>query len=113
MSIVVALAGIGLATFFFLKNRRAADSMAARFAGLHRLLEHKYYVDEIYDAAIVQPIRIVVGGRLVEGRGRARDRRLGERRRLTSVDRRERTVAPSCRPVRFACTRRRCFSGSC
>ena len=24
-----------------------------------RLLENKYYVDEIYDAAIVQPIRIV------------------------------------------------------
>ena len=33
--------------------------MAARFAGLHRVLENKYYVDEIYDAAIVQPIRIV------------------------------------------------------
>ena len=32
--------------------------MAERFAGLHRLL-NKYYVDEIYDAAIVQPIRIV------------------------------------------------------
>jgi NADH-quinone oxidoreductase subunit L len=59
VSIVVALAGIGLATYFFLKNRRAADSMSARFAGLHRLLEHKYYVDEIYDAAVVRPIRIV------------------------------------------------------
>jgi NADH-quinone oxidoreductase subunit L len=59
VSIVVALTGIGLATYFFLKNRRAADSVSARFAGLHRLLEHKYYVDEIYDAAIVQPILIV------------------------------------------------------
>jgi NADH-quinone oxidoreductase subunit L len=59
VSIVVALVGIGLATYFFLKNRRAADSMSARFAGLHRLLEHKYYVDEIYDAAVVRPIRIV------------------------------------------------------
>jgi NADH-quinone oxidoreductase subunit L len=59
VSSVVALAGIGLATYFFLKNRRAADSVAARFSGLHRLLEHKYYVDEIYDAAIVRPIRIV------------------------------------------------------
>jgi NADH-quinone oxidoreductase subunit L len=59
VSIVVALTGIGLATYFFLKNRRAADSVSARFAGLHRLLEHKYYVDEIYDAAVVRPIRIV------------------------------------------------------
>jgi NADH-quinone oxidoreductase subunit L len=30
--------------------------VAASFAGLHRLLLNKYYVDEIYDAAIVQPI---------------------------------------------------------
>ena len=28
-----------------------ADAVAARFAGLHRLLLNKYYVDEIYDAA--------------------------------------------------------------
>ena len=33
--------------------------MAERFAGLHRVLANKYYVDEIYDAALVQPIRIV------------------------------------------------------
>jgi NADH-quinone oxidoreductase subunit L len=32
--------------------------MAARFAGLRLLLQNKYYVDEIYDAAVVQPIRI-------------------------------------------------------
>jgi NADH-quinone oxidoreductase subunit L len=59
VSIVVALAGIGLATYFFLKNRRAADRVSARFSGLHSLLEHKYYVDEIYDAAVVRPIRII------------------------------------------------------
>ena len=29
------------------------------FPGLYRLLLNKYYVDEMYDAAIVQPIRIV------------------------------------------------------
>jgi NADH-quinone oxidoreductase subunit L len=55
----VALAGIGIAVYFYLKNRRAADAVAARFAGLHRVLVNKYYVDEIYDAAVVQPIRIV------------------------------------------------------
>ena len=75
VSIVVAFAGIGLATYYFLKNRRAADAMAARFAGLYRLLLNKYYVDEIYDAAIVQPIRItsedglwkVVDVRVIDG----------------------------------------------
>jgi len=75
VSIVVAFAGIGLATYYFLKNRRAADAVAARFAGLYRLLLNKYYVDEIYDAAIVQPIRIasedglwkVVDVRVIDG----------------------------------------------
>ncbi len=33
--------------------------MAARFRGLHVLLANKYYVDEIYDAVIVQPIKLV------------------------------------------------------
>jgi NADH-quinone oxidoreductase subunit L len=59
VSVAVALAGIGIAAYFFLKNRGAADRIAAQFSGLHRLLTNKYYVDEIYDATIVQPIRIV------------------------------------------------------
>jgi NADH-quinone oxidoreductase subunit L len=59
VSIVVAFAGIGIATYYFLKNCRAAAAMAVRFAGLRTLLLNKYYVDEIYDATIVQPIRIV------------------------------------------------------
>jgi NADH-quinone oxidoreductase subunit L len=59
VSTVVAVSGIGVAMYFFLKHREAADGVAARFAGLYRLLQHKYYVDEIYDATIVQPIRIV------------------------------------------------------
>ncbi len=32
--------------------------MATRAGGLHTLLLNKYYVDEIYDAAIVQPIKL-------------------------------------------------------
>jgi NADH-quinone oxidoreductase subunit L len=59
VSIAVALAGIGIAAYFFLKNRRAADELADRFAGVRTLLLNKYYVDEIYEATIVQPIRIV------------------------------------------------------
>ena len=59
VSIVVALAGIGLAFYFFLKNRAAADKVAEAFPGVHRVLEHKYYLDEIYDAAVVEPVQIV------------------------------------------------------
>jgi NADH-quinone oxidoreductase subunit L len=53
----IALAGIGIAAYFFLRRKEAADRVAAAFAGAHRVLLNKYYVDELYDAAIVQPIK--------------------------------------------------------
>ncbi len=59
VSSATALGGIAVAWFFFARNRGAADAIATRFAGLHRLLVNKYYVDEVYDAAVVTPIRIV------------------------------------------------------
>jgi NADH-quinone oxidoreductase subunit L len=59
VSTVTAIGGLGIATFFFLWRRRAADEMAERFAGVHRVLANKYYVDEIYDTAVIQPVRIV------------------------------------------------------
>jgi len=58
VSIAAAISGISIAFYFFLKNRRAADALADRFSGVQTLLLNKYYVDEVYDAAIVQPIRI-------------------------------------------------------
>jgi NADH-quinone oxidoreductase subunit L len=59
VSSLVALLGIGLAAFIWLKRREIADNAARTFHGVYTLLLNKYYVDEIYDAAIVQPIRIV------------------------------------------------------
>jgi NADH-quinone oxidoreductase subunit L len=53
----IALAGIGIAAYFFLRRKDAADRVAASFAGAHRVLLNKYYVDELYDTAIVQPIK--------------------------------------------------------
>jgi NADH-quinone oxidoreductase subunit L len=58
VSVGVAFAGLGLATYFFLRRRDAADRMAERFGGLYRTLLNKYYVDEIYDTVVVQPIKI-------------------------------------------------------
>jgi NADH-quinone oxidoreductase subunit L len=57
VSTVVALAGIGLATIIYVWRPGTADRLASRFSGLHKLLLGKYFVDEIYDEAIVQPIR--------------------------------------------------------
>ncbi len=59
VSAVVALGGIGVAVFFFQTRKSAARAVAERFSGVYHLLLHKYYVDEIYDAAVVQPIKIV------------------------------------------------------
>ena len=58
-SSLIALLGIGLATFIWLQRPQIADRMAVSMPGLYRLLLNKYYVDEVYDATIVQPIRIV------------------------------------------------------
>jgi NADH-quinone oxidoreductase subunit L len=52
-----AVAGIGIAFYFFLRHRSLSDRIASSMAGVHRLLLNKYYVDEIYDAAVVQPIK--------------------------------------------------------
>ena len=59
VSSLIALLGIGLATWLWLRRPEQADRMAARFPGLHRLLLNKYYVDEFYDLTVVQPVRIV------------------------------------------------------
>jgi NADH-quinone oxidoreductase subunit L len=55
----VAGVGIGLAVFFFLRNRDAAAALATGFGTAHRVLLNKYYVDELYDGALVQPIRLL------------------------------------------------------
>ncbi len=59
VSSAIAIVGIGIGAFIWLKRRDIAESMARNFSGVHRLLLNKYYVDEIYDATVVQPIRIV------------------------------------------------------
>jgi NADH-quinone oxidoreductase subunit L len=67
ISVGIALAGIGLAYFFWSQRRDLVDTMARQFRGVHQLLLNKYYVDEIYDAAIVQPIKGISTGALWRG----------------------------------------------
>ena len=67
LSTLIAVAGIFVATLFFLKKPERADRTAAQFAGVHRLLLNKYYVDELYNAVIVQPIKKVSSGLLWRG----------------------------------------------
>ena len=60
MSSGIAVAGIAIAAFIWLKRRELADEHGrARFAPIYRLLLNKYYVDELYDASVVQPLAVV------------------------------------------------------
>jgi NADH-quinone oxidoreductase subunit L len=59
VSSAIAIGGLLLASFIWLKRRDIADQMARNFAPLHRLLLNKYYVDEVYDATIVRPVQAV------------------------------------------------------
>ncbi len=56
LSVVSALAGIGLAYLFYLRNPGLPARWAARRPGLHRRLLRGYGLDAIYDAAIVRPL---------------------------------------------------------
>jgi NADH-quinone oxidoreductase subunit L len=55
MFLSVAMAGLGvfLAYTLFLKRQEIADRLAQSYGGVHRLLQNKYYVDEIYGALFV------------------------------------------------------------
>ena len=51
--VLVAAGGIGLARRLYVTDQSASERAARRFAGLHRLLSHKSYVDELYNATVV------------------------------------------------------------
>ena len=59
VSSAIAIGGLLVAAFIWLRRREIADQMARSFAPLHKLLLNKYYVDEIYDATVVKPIEAV------------------------------------------------------
>jgi NADH-quinone oxidoreductase subunit L len=52
-SLVIAIIGIALAYKFYVTSPEIADQLAQRFAGAHRTLLNKYYVDELYDATVI------------------------------------------------------------
>jgi len=61
-SILVAAIGIGLAWRFYVTHPEISARLAAQFAGAHRTLSNKYYVDELYNAT-------VISGTFASGRG--------------------------------------------
>jgi NADH-quinone oxidoreductase subunit L len=53
----ISLAGIYSAYVIHLKDRAKAEWLAKDFPEVVNILEHKYWVDEIYQAAVVEPLR--------------------------------------------------------
>ena len=62
LSVLIAIGGIALAYTFYVTSPEKSDQWAERFAGAHRTLSNKYYVDELYNATIVN-------GTFASGRG--------------------------------------------
>jgi NADH-quinone oxidoreductase subunit L len=54
-SVLIACIAIFFAYRVYIRRPEKAETMANRFRFLHRLLYRKYYVDELYDAAIINP----------------------------------------------------------
>ena len=56
MSVVLAFAGLAAAAYWFGGHGRRAEAAERRFAGLHRVLAGKYYVDEAYERVLARPL---------------------------------------------------------
>ncbi len=70
ISVLAAFMGFYFAYVLYYRKPGTAAALAERFKPLYNLLDHKYWVDEIYGRLIVSPLlmfsRIVLGG-LVDG----------------------------------------------
>lgn len=56
-SVVAGFLGIGIACWFYIVNPQIPVNLAKRFSGIYSLLMHKYWVDEFYNAVLIEPGR--------------------------------------------------------
>jgi NADH-quinone oxidoreductase subunit L len=56
ISVVLAVGGIYIARAIYLRKPEIAVNLSNRFKGIYNLLLNKYFVDEAYDAVIVNPM---------------------------------------------------------
>jgi NADH-quinone oxidoreductase subunit L len=70
----LALSGVALAWFFYMKRPDIPAAIKARFGPLYTLLENKYYFDKFNEVFFAGGARLLGKGP-VEGRRRRRDRR--------------------------------------
>jgi NADH-quinone oxidoreductase subunit L len=63
ISVVFGLAGIGLSYYMYVVNKAVPERLATSMSGLYNLIYNKYFVDEVYDATVVNPM--MTGSRTV------------------------------------------------
>ena len=56
VSVAFGLGGIALAYFMYVVQPGIADGIANSFSGLYKLIYNKYFVDELYDSVVVEPM---------------------------------------------------------
>jgi NADH-quinone oxidoreductase subunit L len=56
IAVAIGLAGLAGAAYVFGGTGDRAERLRERFAGVHKVLYDKYYVDELYDAVIARPL---------------------------------------------------------
>jgi NADH-quinone oxidoreductase subunit L len=54
--VIIALLGLFVAWWFYIKSPQTPKKLAQTLRGPYNLILHKYYVDELYNAAIVHPL---------------------------------------------------------
>ncbi|MFZ3331370.1 MAG: NADH-quinone oxidoreductase subunit L [Candidatus Acidiferrales bacterium] len=54
--VIIALLGLLIAWWFYIKSPDTPRKLAQSLRGPYTLILHKYYVDELYNAAIIQPL---------------------------------------------------------
>ncbi len=58
ISIAVAVISMYLAFVIYTRKRSIAEVVSAKFGSIYKLLWNKYFVDEVYDATVVNPIKV-------------------------------------------------------
>ena len=61
VSVAVALVGIALAYLVYLSGRVDWEALRVRFGGTKRTLQHAFYVEDLYGAALVRPGKAASG----------------------------------------------------
>ncbi|RMF96137.1 MAG: NADH-quinone oxidoreductase subunit L [Candidatus Schekmanbacteria bacterium] len=57
VSVAIAVAGMMLANYMYLKNKELPKKLAEKYKQMYRVLLNKYYVDEFYEAVFVNGVK--------------------------------------------------------